>query len=285
MRRLLAFLIRYHYWFFFIILEIASLLLLFRYNRYQQSVLFTSANGVVGTVYEVQRITNEYLGLKQINEDLLRRNMELERRVVYAESKYKDLIADSLYHIPSNDEVFTTIGARVINNTLHKLDNFITLNRGRSSGIEPDMGVLDAQGVVGIVYKVSDHYSLVISLLNSQMNLSCKIKGTDYFGYLHWEGDDPQAAYLKDLPRLQASILDTVCRYVKPAGVLLYSTCTILSEENRDQVDAFLRQHEEFYAEDFSFGNLSSSGGCFDFWPHIHGTDGFFAAKLRRKPL
>lgn len=90
---------------------------------------------------------------------------------------------------------------------------------------------------------------------------------------------------LKDLPRIQASILDTVCRYVKPAGVLLYSTCTILSEENRDHVDAFLRHHEEFYAEDFSFGNLSSSGGCFDFWPHIHGTDGFFAAKLRRKPL
>ena len=87
MRRLLAFLIRYHYWFFFIILEVASMLLLFRYNRYQQSVLLTSANGVVGTMYEVQRITSEYLGLKQINEDLLRRNMELERRTIYAESK------------------------------------------------------------------------------------------------------------------------------------------------------------------------------------------------------
>jgi rod shape-determining protein MreC len=152
--------------------------------------------------------------------------MELERRVVYAESKYKDLIADSLYHIPSNDEVFTTIGARVINNTLHKLDNFITLNRGRSSGIEPDMGVLDAQGVVGIVYKVSDHYSLVISLLNSQMNLSCKIKGTDYFGYLHWEGDDPQAAYLKDLPRhaeftLGDTIITSGFSTVFPGGLMV----------------------------------------------------------------
>lgn len=226
MRRLLAFLIRYHYWFFFIILEVASLLLLFRYNRYQQSVLFTSANGVVGTVYEVQRISNEYLGLKQINEDLLRRNMELERRAVYAENKYKDLIADSLYQIPSSDEVFTTIGARVINNTLHKLDNFITLNRGRSSGIEADMGVLDAQGVVGIVYKVSDHYSLVISLLNSQMNLSCKIKGTDYFGYLHWEGDDSQAAYLKDLPRhaeftLGDTIITSGFSTVFPEGLMV----------------------------------------------------------------
>ncbi|MBO7552914.1 MAG: rod shape-determining protein MreC [Bacteroidaceae bacterium] len=226
MRRLLAFLIRYHYWFFFIILEVASLLLLFRYNRYQQSVLLTSANGVVGTVYQVQRITSEYLGLKQINEELLQRNMELERRAVYAESKYKDLIADSLYHIPSNDEIFTTIGARVINNTLHKLDNFITLNRGRSSGIKEDMGVLDAQGVVGIVYKVSDHYSLVISLLNSQMNLSCKIKGTDYFGYLHWEGDDPQAAYLKDLPRhaeftLGDTIITSGYSTVFPEGLMV----------------------------------------------------------------
>lgn len=226
MRRLLAFLIRYHYWFFFIILEVASLLLLFRYNRYQQSVLLTSANGVVGAVYQVQRITSEYLDLKQINEELLQRNMELERRAVYAESKYKDLIADSLYHIPSNDEIFTTIGARVINNTLHKLDNFITLNRGRSSGIKEDMGVLDAQGVVGIVYKVSDHYSLVISLLNSQMNLSCKIKGTDYFGYLHWEGDDPQAAYLKDLPRhaeftLGDTIITSGYSTVFPEGLMV----------------------------------------------------------------
>lgn len=226
MRRLLAFLIRYHYWFFFIILEVASLLLLFRYNRYQQSVLLTSANGVVGAVYQVQRITSEYLGLKQINEELLQRNMELERRAVYAESKYKDLIADSLYHIPSDDEIFTTIGARVINNTLHKLDNFITLNRGRSSGIKEDMGVLDAQGVVGIVYKVSDHYSLVISLLNSQMNLSCKIKGTDYFGYLHWEGDDPQAAYLKDLPRhaeftLGDTIITSGYSTVFPEGLMV----------------------------------------------------------------
>lgn len=226
MRRLLAFLIRYHYWFFFIILEVASLLLLFRYNRYQQSVLLTSANGVVGAVYQVQRITSEYLDLKQINEELLQRNMELERRAVYAESKYKDLIADSLYHIPSDDEIFTTIGARVINNTLHKLDNFITLNRGRSSGIKEDMGVLDAQGVVGIVYKVSDHYSLVISLLNSQMNLSCKIKGTDYFGYLHWEGDDPQAAYLKDLPRhaeftLGDTIITSGYSTVFPEGLMV----------------------------------------------------------------
>lgn len=177
-------------------------------------------------MYEVQRITSEYLGLKQINEELLRRNMELERRAVYAESKYKDLIADSLYHIPSNDEVFTTIGARVINNTLHKLDNFITLNRGRSSGIETDMGVLDAQGVVGIVYKVSDHYSLAISLLNSQMNLSCKIKGTDYFGYLHWEGDDPQVAYLKDLPRhaeftLGDTIITSGFSTVFPEGLMV----------------------------------------------------------------
>lgn len=226
MRRLLAFLIRYHYWFFFIILEVASLFLLFRYNRYQQSVLLTSANGVVGAVYQVQRITSEYLDLKQINEELLQRNMELERRAVYAESKYKDLIADSLYHIPLNDEIFTTIGARVINNTLHKLDNFITLNRGRSSGIKEDMGVLDAQGVVGIVYKVSDHYSLVISLLNSQMNLSCKIKGTDYFGYLHWEGDDPQAAYLKDLPRhaeftLGDTIITSGYSTVFPEGLMV----------------------------------------------------------------
>jgi len=226
MRRLLEFLVRYHYWFIFILLEAASLILLFRYNRYQQSVFFTSAGAVTGKVYEVEGAVNGYLGLRQENENLLRRNMELEQRAVYAESRYKDLLIDSLTVLPPSDSIFTSIGARVINNSINKQDNLITLNRGRAAGIAPDMGVLDAQGVVGIVYKTSENYSLVISLLSSKMNLSCKVKGTDYFGYLNWEGDDPESAYLNDLPRhaeftLGDTIITSGFSSVFPEGLLV----------------------------------------------------------------
>ena len=91
------------------------------------------------------------------------------------------------------------------------------------------------------------------------------------------------AAELEGLPAIQAAILDNLSRYVKPGGVLLYSTCTILREENRGQIERFLSAHTEYTAEDFSCGSLRSTGGCYEFWPQIDGTDGFFAAKLRRK--
>jgi len=213
------------------------LILLFRYNRYQQSVFFTSAGAVTGKVYEAEGLVNSYLGLRQENENLLRRNMELEQRVAFAEKRYKDMLADSVETLLPIDSVFTTIGARVISNTLNKQDNFITLNKGRLSGIAPDMGVLDAQGVVGIVYKVSDHYSLVISLLNSKMNLSCKVKGTEYFGYLSWEGKESEFAYLNDLPRhaeftLGDTIITSGFSSVFPEGLLVGNVDDIMDSND-----------------------------------------------------
>jgi 16S rRNA (cytosine967-C5)-methyltransferase len=91
------------------------------------------------------------------------------------------------------------------------------------------------------------------------------------------------AQELRELPAIQAAILHNLSRYVKPGGVLLYSTCTVLQEENRRQIESFLREHGDYAAEDFSCGAIHSEGGCYEFWPHLDGTDGFFAAKLRRK--
>ena len=85
------------------------------------------------------------------------------------------------------------------------------------------------------------------------------------------------------LPEIQADILQNLSRYVRPGGVLLYSTCTILKEENEEIVSSFLRHNEDFFPEDFTIGAISSVSGCYTFWPQSDGTDGFFAAKLRRK--
>lgn len=89
-------------------------------------------------------------------------------------------------------------------------------------------------------------------------------------------------AEIENLPPIQAAILDNVSRYVKPGGVLLYSTCTVLEAENSAQVRAFLARHPEYRPEDFSFNGRESENGCYPFWPHLDGTDGFFAAKLRK---
>jgi len=201
MRRLLEFLFKYYHWLLFIALEVASLILVFRYNNYQQSFIFTTTGEVVGRVYEIEGWVNSYLNLRETNEELLNRNTQLERKLGYYEERISNLLTDSLSNKETAGELFTSFPARVINNSLNKQDNFFTLNKGRAQGIEPDMGIIDGQGVVGIVYKVSPNYALAISLLNSKMNLSCKVKGTEYFGYLNWEGGDSRIASMKDLPR------------------------------------------------------------------------------------
>ncbi len=89
---------------------------------------------------------------------------------------------------------------------------------------------------------------------------------------------------IKRLPEIQLAILENVSDFVKPGGTLLYSTCTVLPEENGDVAEKFLRRRDNFAPEDFEFpGILKSQNGMAGLWPHIHGTDGFFIARFRRK--
>ena len=230
MRNLLNFLVKYNYWFLFILLEVASFVLLFRFNRYQQSVFFTSANAAAGKLYEATGSIAAYFHLKETNEDLLDHNIRLEQRVALLERALLDARSDttlyrSLDSVPAGSR-YSLHKARVIKNSLNRLDNYLTLDKGSADSIRPEMGVVDANGVVGIVYKTTPHYALVISLLNSKSSLSCKIQGSDYFGYLKWEGGDSQYAYLRDLPRhAEFSVGDTVVTSgysaVFPPGLLV----------------------------------------------------------------
>ena len=229
MRNLLNFLIRYNYCFLFLLLEVVGFVLLIRFNRYQQSVCFTSANQVAGKVYEISGGILSYFHLKTVNEDLLDRNLWLEQRVSLLEKTLHERGIDSarLYSLEQAAmDSLCIFKANVIKNSLNRADNYITLDKGSRDGIRPEMGVIDANGVVGIVYKTSVHYALVIPLLNSKSSISCKILGSDYFGYLRWEGGDSRFAYLKDLPRhAEFNLGDTVVTSgysaVFPEGVMV----------------------------------------------------------------
>ncbi|WP_308553857.1 rod shape-determining protein MreC [uncultured Mediterranea sp.] len=214
MRDLLNFLLRYSHWFLFLLLEALCLVLIGRTARYQQSVFFSSANYVVGKVYDMAGVVTSYFHLKDANEDLLDRNIWLEQRVAFLEKALADETGDTLTSKVAGKPLpggYWTFKAHVIKNSLTLADNYITLDKGSAAGVRPDMGVVGAAGVVGIVYRTSPRYSLVIPLLNSKSSVSCKIQGSDYFGYLKWEGDDPCYAYLKDLPRhAEFSLGDTV---------------------------------------------------------------------------
>ena len=204
MRELFDFFIRNSKWFVYAIFVVASCTLLFQGHPYHHHVILTSANSVASAVYTAGNNVTSYFKLRDINEDLNRRNASLEKEVInlreqlqrYAEAEFTDtLVTDSLV------DHFDFIVARVINNSISKPFNYLTLDKGENDGVRAELGVIDQNGVVGIVSVVGSHSARVISLLNPNLRLSCKIKNSDYFGSLVWDGDDPTTALLEELPR------------------------------------------------------------------------------------
>lgn len=229
MKNLLDFLARYNHWLLFIILEVASFVLLFQFNNYQGSVWFTSANAVSGKVFEWSASVEQFFALTKVNEDLTQRNLLLEQQVrlltdsiqqrdgaaTLLQKQQLQLLAD-----------YRLIPAKVVSNTVNRRDNFITIDKGAKDGVKKDMGVVCGNGVVGIVYLVSDHYSILLPVLNSQSNISCTIKGRGYFGYLHWTGGATNLAYVDDIPRhahfkLYDLVVTSGYSSVFPPGILV----------------------------------------------------------------
>lgn len=204
MHNLVEFLQKYYHWFLFALLEIFSLVLLFQFNSYQGSVWFTSANFVSGKVYEANAAVNHYFSLSKLNDELTQRNVYLEKQVQYLSEQLENAsgngnIADFVEKkIIADNHI---IPAHVISNTIDRHDNLITLDKGFNHGVRPDMGVVCGTGIVGIVYQVSGDYSIVIPVISSHSNISCKIEGRNYFGYLRWTGGSSRIAYLDAVPR------------------------------------------------------------------------------------
>ena len=205
MRNLISFLIRHSSWFVFLLYVFISLFLLFQNNPYQQYVYLTSANSASASIYKVVSGVTSYFNLQSINNDLQERNALLEMEVINLKRQLDDckirMIADSISLPDSVAQSYEYYFAGVINNSVSRPMNYITIDKGSSDGIEPEMGVVDQNGVVGIVSVVSKHAARVISLLNPNMKLSCKVKGSDYFGSLYWDGVSPHFAVLEEMPR------------------------------------------------------------------------------------
>ena len=192
MRKLLEFLIGKRHWFLFILLEAISLMLVYRNNAYQRNIIFSSANVVTGYIASISGSVTSYLNLRDINKELLERNGQLELQMLDLQDQLDALIADTVSFkgfAPDSTEQFpySFVVADVVNNSVTHLSNYITVNKGKLDGIMPDMGVVSERGVVGIVSTVSDHFSVIIPLLNPKFRLSCKVLGSSYFGSLSWK--------------------------------------------------------------------------------------------------
>lgn len=204
MRYLLDFLHKYNYVFLFLLLEGVSLFMLFRFNSYQGSVWFSSANSTVARINSIYTNTISYLNLQQVNQHLNEENIRLQSEVNALREALFTARYDSTHterYVSKQLEGYDLIPATVVSNSLKRTNNYLVIDRGELDGVKAEMGVVGGGGVVGIVYLTGPHYSLVLPVTNQKSSISCRIRGQRYFGYLQWDGNHLLQASLDDVPR------------------------------------------------------------------------------------
>ena len=167
--------------------------------------MFTSANNVAGNIYSVITDIDSYFGLKSENTILLEHNRalleELEKRQYELCMLKENAMLGEHPFTKDREGGFYYMTAKIVNNTLNKVDNYITIDKGTNDGVRSEMGVFSDKGIVGIVYQSSANYSIVIPLLNGKSKVNCRVKGSNSFCALQWDGNDTRYSYLVDLPR------------------------------------------------------------------------------------
>ncbi|MDE6161633.1 MAG: rod shape-determining protein MreC, partial [Muribaculaceae bacterium] len=159
---------------------------------------------VTASVYDMCNNATGYINLRERNDELNRRNAQLQAEVLALRQllqREEELTRTDTMEVDSTMAPFRFIVASVVNNSVARPYNYLTINKGSLDGVSPEMGVIDASGVVGIVSVTGPHSARVLSLLNPNFRLSCKLRGSDSFGSLVWDGRDPEVALLEELPR------------------------------------------------------------------------------------
>ncbi|UYQ93233.1 rod shape-determining protein MreC [Chitinophaga horti] len=215
MRNLIIFFRRYFNFFLFLLLEVICIAFVFRNNNYQRTVYINSSNNMSGRLYTWYNDVQYYFHLKSTNDSLVRENARLHNELLSAFNTFdttRILKADTLRKF-SNDTMHRVIGtevrryhwleAKVINNSVTRQINYITINRGSKYGIKPNMGVVGPSGVVGVVRNVSENYATVISLLSktAAFGFSARLYSTREMGTVVWDGSDGGHAIMKDVPK------------------------------------------------------------------------------------
>jgi len=198
MQQIFNFIIRNSNRLLFLLLLGISLALTIQSHSFHKSRIVSSANFISGGVYEKINNVNEYLSLRTENDELILENARLKSLLFSIEDTTKAPMIDSLKGVKPAD----IIVSKVIHNTYNTHENYITLNSGVKEGVKQDMGVINSLGIIGIVDKTSANYSTVVSILNMESHINAKIKKSNHFGSLTWNGKSTGFVQLVDVPRL-----------------------------------------------------------------------------------
>ena len=220
MKNLIKFIINYHFFLMFLVFEIFALTLSIKHSEVKARAFMTSANSVSGFFYKKVSSVTKYFSLTEKNKKLKLENNKLLNKL----AKYEFSLKQG--GIKIYDEKFSYSSAEIIKNSVFSQNNFLTIDKGSSDGIKPDMAVVSSDGVIGITAKVSSHFTTVISLLNKRLGISGKLKRTDYFGSVRWDGNDYRYVTLKEIPNyIDINKGDTVITsgysYIFPPDIII----------------------------------------------------------------
>lgn len=200
MHSLLKFILRYSNFLVFISLEVVAFLLIIHNQDYPHSSALSTANTMVGWTNQTMNNVGDYFRLKNINDELARENATLRNQL------------EAQTHPEKSDELRTQyMQAKVVDLTLDRLNNYLTIDKGSVDGVKEGSGVINHEGVVGIVRTVGEHFSVVIPILNTRAGISCRIQKNGYLGTVKWNGGSSRYANLIDIaPHIHVEEGDTV---------------------------------------------------------------------------
>ena len=177
MRNLIELINKYNHQILFILLEVFAFFLIIQNNSFQKAAFINSTNGITATSFLVISDVKSYFSLKSTNELLLMENAKLKSLISYQQKDSISSISASHY-----------IPATIINKSVARPNNYITIDKGKIDGIKKGMGVVSNNGVIGIVKETSKHFSSILSILHSKSKVSIVIKKNNHFGSLQWDG-------------------------------------------------------------------------------------------------
>ena len=191
MRNILRFIKLNHFLLLFLIIESFSIYLLISENKFQEYQIIQYTNEYTSKIHNYTNKISHYINLKETNDHLSKENAKL----------YSILNTQNLNNNYSEDNIkHSYIAAKVIRSSINKRNNYITLNKGRKDGVEKGMGVITQNGIIGIIYSVSENYSIVISFLHRESAIGIKIKRNNHNGILRWQGFNYRQGNISNLP-------------------------------------------------------------------------------------
>ena len=222
-------------------MEVVAFILLTTTHHYQHSAVWSSANRFVAGIDNITANITDYFHLQQINQQLAEENALLKNQLMEQANILETAAErDSQYIYTQLDWEY--IPAKIVRITTHNQHNYLTINKGLRDSIQVDMGVIGKDGVVGIVSAVGEKYSLVVPIIHTGMNLSCRLKTNHYISRTQWDGMRHDQVNLEDISRhVSVEVGDTVVTSgltnVFPEGIMV----GVVEETNMTENDNYHR--------------------------------------------